>query len=203
VHCDHVLPPPVRLPKWSPALPPGDLRAIWLHWTGGGYEQVFPAYHFCLAGADDVVVHATHDLCANMRDLRAEPAGPYAAHTAGRNSYAIGVAACAMEGATPAAFGPAPLTAAQCAALVVVCARLVRWYAIPIAAVRTHAEAACEDGYFGIGEDQRWDIARIQPAPHPLDASDATTAGNWFRQRIAAAVEHFDRAEPFDRGGVD
>ena len=192
MHCDHVLPPPVRLPNWSPALPPGDLRAIWLHWTGGGYEQIFPAYHFCLAGADDVVVHATHDLCANMRGVRADPAAPYAAHTAGRNSYAIGLAACAMEGATPAAFGPAPLTGAQCEALIVVCARLVRTYAIPLAAVRTHAEAACEDGYFGAAQDQRWDIARIHPAPQPLAASEATAAGNWFRDRIAAAVEHFE-----------
>jgi hypothetical protein len=189
VHCDHVLPPPSPLPNWSPVLPDGDLRAIWLHWTGADYAQVFPAYHFCLAGADAVVVHATHDLCANMRDVRAEPARAYAAHTAGRNSFAIGIAACGMAHATPAAFGAAPLTAAQCDALVAVSARLVRRYAIPLAAVRTHAEAAVDDGYFGAAEDQRWDIARIVPSPAPLDPREALATGDWFRERIGAELQ--------------
>jgi len=193
VHCDHVLPPPVRLPKWSPALPGGDLRAIWLHWTGADYERVFSAYHFCLAGADDIVVHATHDLCANMRDVRSDPARPYAAHTAGRNSFAIGIAACGMADAVPEGFGPAPLTAAQCEGLIAVSARLAAHYAIPLAAVRTHAEAACEDGYFGSGDDQRWDIARIAPASAPLDPRESTETGDWFRARIAAELERLRR----------
>jgi hypothetical protein len=178
-------------------LPAGDLRAIWLHWTGADYERVFPAYHFCLAGAGEIVVHATHDLCANMRDVRADPARPYAAHTAGRNSFAIGIAACGMADAVPAAFGPAPLTAAQCAGLVAVSARLVAHYAIPLAQVRTHAEAAAEDGYFGCGEDERWDIARIAPSPSPLDPREATMTGEWFRARIAAMLERPRR------GGVE
>jgi len=189
VHCDHVLPPPIRLPNWSPTLPEGDVRAIWLHWTGADYAQVFPAYHFCLAGADDIIVHATHDLCANMRDVRVDPARPYAAHTAGRNSFAIGIAACGMADATPHAFGAAPLTAAQCDALVTVCARLVHAYAIPLADVRTHAEAAVEDGYFGTGDDERWDIARIAPSVAPLDPREARATGDWFRERIGAALK--------------
>jgi hypothetical protein len=193
VHCDHVLPPPVALPKWSPALPAGDLRAIWLHWTGADYARVFPAYHFCLAGADAIVVHATHDLCANMRDVRADPAAAYAAHTAGRNSFAIGIAACGMANATPADFGPAPLTAVQCDALVAVSARLAAAYAIPPAAVRTHAEAAFEDGYFGADDDQRWDIARLAARAEPLDPREAVATGNWFRERVARAMERFDR----------
>jgi hypothetical protein len=188
VHCDHVLPSPVPLPKWSPTLPAGDLRAIWLHWTGADYARVFPAYHFCLAGAEAIVVHASHDLCANMRDVRADPARPYAAHTAGRNSFAIGIAACGMADAVPAAFGPAPLTAAQCDGLVAVSARLAAQYAIPLAAVRTHAEAACEDGYFGSAPDERWDIARIVPSNAPLDPREARATGDWFRARIAAAL---------------
>jgi len=174
-------------------LPAGELHAIWLHWTGADYARVFDAYHFCLAGADDIVVHATHDLCANMRDVRVDARLPYAAHTANRNSYAIGIAACGMANAVPAAFGPAPLTAAQCDGLVAVSARLVAHYAIPLAAVRTHAEAACEDGYFGAGEDERWDIARLAPSDAPLDPREAALTGDWFRARIAAELERLDR----------
>jgi hypothetical protein len=141
-----------------------------------------------LRGASEVLVCATHDLRANMRDVRAEPALPYAAHTAGRNAYAIGIAVCAMDSATPADFGPAPLTEAQLDGLIAVCTRLVHRYAIPLANVRTHAEAALEDGYFGSGPEQRWDIARFAPRPDPLDPAEAVAAGAWFRSRIAAGV---------------
>jgi hypothetical protein len=168
-----------------------------LHWTGADYERVFPAYHFCLAGAAEIVVHATHDLCANMRDVRADPGLPYAAHTANRNSFAIGIAACGMADALPGAFGPAPLTKAQCAGLIRVSARLAAHYAIPLAAIRTHAEAACEDGYFGAGEDERWDIARIAPSPAPLEPREAAATGDWFRTRIAGELERLNR------GGID
>lgn len=177
----------MRLREWRPAFPPGDLRSIFLHWTGGDHAAVIAAYHFCLSGAEDVFVHATCDLRANMRDLReGRPAG-YAAHTEGRNSWSIGVAICAMADATPADFGPAPLTAAQIDAACVVAARLAKAYAIPTAAIRTHAEAALEDGYFGCGPDERWDIARLAAAPEPLLPSDARRVGDLLRARIAAA----------------
>ena len=187
MHYAGILPGPVRLPNWDPILPDGELHAILLHWTGSTYERVFPAYHFCLSGADAVVVHATHDLRANMRNVRAESDRPYAAHTAGRNSYAAGIAVCGMLAATPFDFGPAPLTRAQVEGAIAVCARLVRRYGIPIGAVRTHAEAALEDGYFGSGPDERWDIARLEPRPQPLETHEATAVGAWFRERIAAA----------------
>jgi len=168
-------------------LPAGDLRAIWLHWTGGDYATVFPAYHVCLSGADDVVVHHTHDLRANRRDVGAAPDLPYAAHTAGRNAWSIGLAICAMRDAVPHDFGPAPLTEPQLAALCTVAARLAAAYGIPLAAIRTHAEAALEDGYFGDGDEQRWDIARLVPAPAPLVPEDALRVGALLRARIAAA----------------
>ena len=187
VHPSVVLPPPVRLREWRPVFPAGELRAIWLHWTGGDYASVFPAYHFCLSGPDDVVVHQTHDLRANMRDVRERSDLPYAAHTAGRNGWSIGLAICAMRDAVPHDFGPAPLTEPQLGALCTVAARLAAAYAIPLAAIRTHAEAALEDGYFGAGEDQRWDIARLAPAPSPLAAGEALQVGAPLRERVAAA----------------
>lgn len=176
----------MRLRDWRPVFPAGELRALWLHWTGGDYAAVFPAYHFCLSGSDDVVVHQTADLRANMRDVRVQPDLPYAAHVAGRNGWAIGLAICAMRDATPHDFGPAPLTEPQIAALCSVAARLAAAYGIPLAAIRTHAEAALEDGYFGAGDEQRWDIARLVPSPDPLVPDDARRTGELLRARIAA-----------------
>jgi hypothetical protein len=177
----------VRLREWRPAFPAGDLRAIWLHWTGGDYAAVFPTYHLCLSGARDVIVHQTHDLRANMRDVRVASDRPYAAHTEGRNSWAIGIAICGMLGATPEDFGDCPLTEPQLAALGTVCARVADGYGIALAEIRTHAEAALEDGYFGAAGERRWDIARLAPAPAPLDPAEARAAGDILRARIAAS----------------
>jgi hypothetical protein len=163
------------------------LRSISLHWTAHDYEAVFPAYHFCLRGVSEIEVVATHDLRANMRDVRGDSRQPYAAHTAGRNSWSIGLAVCAMAGARPSDFGPFPLLDAQVDALCRVAHRLAGAYGIPLAAIRTHAEAALEDGYFGAGdEDRRWDIARLTARPGPLEPHEATATGDLLRDRIAA-----------------
>lgn len=184
VHPPLLLPRPVRLREWRPELPAGELREISLHWTAGDYAQVFSSYHFCLTGASDVTVVATHDLRANMRDVRADPDVPYAAHTAGRNAWSIGLAACAMAGATPAAFGAFPLTAEQVDALCRVAARLAQAYRIATAAVRTHAEAALDDGYFGDRPEERWDGARLAPSSAPLGAAEARATGDALRARV-------------------
>ena len=177
----------MRLRDWRPAPPAGELRSISLHWTAGDYEAVFPAYHFCLRGVSEIEVVQTHDLRANMRDLRADPSEPYAAHTLGRNSWSIGIAVCGMGGARPSDFGSYPLTAAQIDALCVVARGLADAYAIPLAAIRTHAEAALEDGYFGAGDDDlRWDIARLEARAEPLEEREAVLTGDVLRARIAA-----------------
>ncbi|HEY0395892.1 MAG TPA: N-acetylmuramoyl-L-alanine amidase [Candidatus Elarobacter sp.] len=189
MHQPVVLARPVPLREWSPELPPGDLRAIWLHWTGHAYDQVFPAYHFCISRPDDVLVHHTHDLRENMRDVQLDPEAPYAPHTRGRNSWAIGLSIAAMHEATPSDFGPYPITEAQLDGLCAVAARLARFYGIAPAAIRTHAEAALDDGYFGAGgASQRWDIARLRSSPEPLRPAEATATGDWFRARIAALI---------------
>lgn len=150
---------------------------------------MFPAYHLCVSGSRDAVVHHTFDLRANMRDVATEPALPYAQHTAGRNSFAIGIAVCAMEDATPHDFGEYPITEAQVEAACIVAARLARFYEIAPSEIRTHAEAAHDDGYFGAGDDDcRWDIARFTPSTAPLDSSEARACGDVFRERIAAML---------------
>jgi hypothetical protein len=158
-----------------------------LHWTAGDYLTTFSAYHFCLTGALAVRVHATHDLRANMRDLRRESSGDYAAHTAGRNSFSVGIAICAMRGATPHDFADYPLTPDQVEALCLVAARIAAFYEIALDAIRTHAEAALDDGYFGAGDDEvRWDIARLEPRAAPLAPVEAAAVGARLRERISA-----------------
>jgi hypothetical protein len=165
------------------------LRSISLHWTAHDYDEVFSAYHFCLTRPDDVVVHHTHDLRENMRDVRLDASLPYAAHTRGRNAWSIGISIAAMAGATPNDFGAYPLTEPQLDAMCRVAARLAAFYAIDVAAIRTHAEAALADGYFGAGSDElRWDIARRRPSTEPLAPSEATATGDWFRSRIAGLL---------------
>jgi hypothetical protein len=182
-----ILARPVPLREWRPELPAGDLRSIALHWTAGDYATVYAAYHFCLTGPETVLVHQTHDLRENMRDVRRDPDGAYAAHTRGRNSWSIGLAVAAMRDATPADFGPFPLTGAQLDGLCRVAASLAAFYRIEAAAIRTHAEAALDDGYFGAGDDEvRWDIARLRPSAAPLAPEEARATGDWFRERIAA-----------------
>jgi hypothetical protein len=168
--------------------PPGELRYVYLHWTAGAYGEVFDAYHFC-AGLDEreqACVFATRDLRANMRDVRSATPGSYATHTAGHNSYAIGLAACGMLGATPHDFGRYPLRDDLLALVCATAARLCTFYAIAVDAehVRTHAEAALEDGYFGAGPDERWDIARLRPSAQPLAAAEAREVGDLLRERV-------------------
>jgi hypothetical protein len=189
MHRPVVLDPPVSIREWKPVLPEGDLRSISLHWTGHRYDEVFPAYHFCISGHDGVLVHHTHDLRENMRDVRLDPSLPYAPHTLGRNSWSIGLSIAAMQDATPSDFGPCPFTAAQLDALCEVAAALASFYGIDVAAIRTHAEAAVEDGYFGAGPGhRRWDIARLRPSAEPLEPSEAARTGDWFRERVAGLI---------------
>ena len=134
------------------------------------------------------VVEATNDLRLNMRDVRSLADGSYVAHTAGRNSFAAGVAIAAMRDATPQNFGAYPMTQAQIDAMSSLVARIAATYGIPIDRehVMTHAEAAVDDGYFGSGEGERWDIARLAPRVDPLTKHDAREAGDALRARIRA-----------------
>jgi len=180
-------------PHWSleqsePALPAGRIDRLYVHWSAHDYRSVFPAYHFCITRAegDQIVVVNTHDVRDNMRDVAEGPERPYAAHTRGRNAYALGVSAMAMHEATPADFGRFPLTEQLVDALCRVTATLASIYRVPLDAahVMSHAEAALHDGYFGTGPNERWDIARLAEDPRPLLPRDATRVGDELRARM-------------------
>ncbi len=167
---------------------PKPLQTVYLHWTAGDYEETFAAYHYCIALRDGVpTVVETHAPSANARDLR-DASDAYAAHVAGRNSFALGVAVCGMRDASPHDFGAFPLRDDMLDLACAHVAQLCAIYAIPIDAehVRTHAEAAVADGYFGCGDDERWDIARLRADDRPLERAEAAAVGDALRARIRA-----------------
>jgi hypothetical protein len=181
-----------NIEDWRPDLPSGRIDRIYTHWSAHDYGSVFPAYHFCVAVADDgrIVVVNTHDVRENMRDVSLAPEEPYAAHTRGRNSFALGISIMAMQDASPPDFGAFPLTEPLIDGLCSVAARLAEVYGVPIDAehVMSHAEAAVHDGYFGTAPQERWDIARLIPDPRPLVPHDAIETGDVLRSR---ARQHF------------
>ena len=134
-----------------------------------------------------MLVAETNRIDANMRNLRKTPDEPYAAHTRGRNSFAVGISVMAMERATPQDFGRYPLTEELIDGLCVVAARVAGFYGVPIEPghVMTHAEAAVADGYFGTAPEERWDIARLQASPAALRPAEAAQTGDRLRRRIA------------------
>ena len=176
--------------------PEGRIERIYLHWSAGDYATVFPAYHYCVIYEDAKArTVRTNDLRANMRDVRAAPGEPYAAHTGGRNSYAAGLSIMAMQDARPDDFGPYPLREEAIDELCRTAAAIASFYGIPVddEHVMTHAEAALIDGYFGTAQDERWDIARLAPSDRPLVPQDAGIAGNELRQRIRSHQSRANR----------
>ena len=115
----------------------------------------------------------------------------YCASVRGRNSHGVGVSIAAMEGASPASFGAAPIDATRieflCAAAGALCAKYGIDAHVPEACY-THAEAALWDGYFGTGDDERWDLALLEPARIDRDGLAALVpqTGDRLRRRIVA-----------------
>lgn len=168
-------------------LPDGRVERLYLHWSAGRYDAPSSAYHFVVGYRQgELFAQQTHDVRENMRQLSEDL--EYAAHTRGRNSYAIGVSALSMLDATPHDFGTQPLTEELVDALCGMCAYLAARYDIVIDAdhVMTHAEAAIIDGYFGLLPEERWDLARLAPAAQPVTPHEAIATGERLRQRIRA-----------------
>lgn len=177
-----------KLHEWTPDLPQGRIEHIYTHWSAHDYTFVFPAYHFCVATTDagDIVVVNTHDVRENMRNVYDSPDEPYAAHTRGRNSFALGISIMAMENARPEDFGACPLTEPLIDGLCLVGANLAKYYGVPIDAehIMSHAEAALHDGYFGTLPEERWDIARLHAEARPLVPQDGIDIGEELRARM-------------------
>jgi hypothetical protein len=173
---------------WQPDLPQGRITNIYTHWSAHDYQSVYPAYHFCVAttASGEIVIVNTHDVRENMREVYNDPDLPYAAHTRGRNSFAIGISIMAMQDARPDDFGKYPLTSQLIDGLCLLGARLAKFYDVPIDAehIMSHAEAALHDGYFGTEPEQRWDIARLREDSRPLEPRDAIVTGDEMRAKM-------------------
>jgi len=166
-------------------LPEGRIEKLYLHWSARAYDQPSASYHFVVGYRQGrLFALQTHDVRENMRPLTVDM--EYAAHTAKRNSFAIGVSALSMLDATPQNFGSQPLTDELVDALCAMCAYLAQRYGIAIDAdhVMTHAEAAIHDGYFGLTSEERWDLARLKPAQEPVTPAEAQATGEVLRQKI-------------------
>lgn len=127
------------------------MKHIIVHWTAGAYAPSNldrQHYHRMIDGFG-TVYNGNFPISANVPPLER---GKYAAHAAHHNSWAIGVAICAMHGAKESPFdaGRYPIRQAQVDALVELCADLCREYDISVENVKCHSELPRQAG--------KWDI---------------------------------------------
>ena len=64
----------------------GRIRKIYLHWTAGGYDQLFPDYHLLVRGNGSLVT-STRDWTETLP------------HTWNRNTGSLGIALCCAKDA--------------------------------------------------------------------------------------------------------
>ncbi|MDL2280302.1 peptidoglycan recognition protein family protein [Selenomonadales bacterium OttesenSCG-928-I06] len=132
-------------------------QAIYLHWTAGGYNTVFSTYQFCIKGNGDVYTKETYIQTGG-------------AHTYGRNSNSIAVSLCCAFGASPdkdgLPTGDCPPTANQIETAAKLIEVLAKKFGLEINYdnIKTHAEAALEDGYGPHSGDPntRWDLWKLK-----------------------------------------
>ena len=160
-------------------------RRIILHWTAGGaFANAVDrrSYHYLIQQDGSVVMGVP--VKRNLRSIpRGTPRSEYAAHTAGLNSWSVGVALCGMRGAEQGGpYGPDPITEPQVLAMCSFVGQLCRDWGLRVDAdtVFHHAEAQTVHGRPQSG---KWDITEL-----PF-ASDVPTGevGLWLRARIYLA----------------
>lgn len=166
---------------------------IYLHWTAGKYDTVFPEYHICITGDGDIYM-STPDLWEVL------------SHTWKRNSGSVGIALCCAYGANTNYLGlykPTDTQIEVMAQVIEVVADAL-WLTIDKPHVLTHGEAADnEDGLYVHEKyavwstpqpddgDTRWDLEFLgteeSPSYNPK-ATDGSRGGdilrgkaNWYR----------------------
>jgi hypothetical protein len=161
------------------------MKRIILHWTAGRHtaSATDRKYYHVIIQGDGTKVAGDHPISANKSPMKPS----YAAHTRNCNTDSIGVAVAAMWNAKERPFdaGPAPITPAQCDALVKAVAYLCIEYGIPVRGdtVLTHAEV---QPTLGIKQSGKWDIRWLPGLPV---AGDPVMVGDMIRARVAAEVQ--------------
>ena len=162
----------------------GDIDCLYLHWTAGWNGQFFDDYHINIDG-DGTVYLSTDDLSQKL------------AHTWHRNSRAVGISmaccATAQYDGLNTRWGECPPSSAQIEAMAKVVDVLCAALGLPIDYdhVKTHSEAADEDGYGPETTCERWDL-KVLPDYSTSDNADEaknTDGGdlirgkaNWYKQ---------------------
>ncbi len=139
----------------------GKIKRIFLHWSGGHYEDVYGEYHLSIDGKGNI-----HQTCEELTEIKA--------HTYKRNSKAIGIALCCCADANAKQgcntdFGTEPPTLLQIEVMARVIAILSNKLNLPINAnnVITHCEIALEDGYgpYSGDPETKWDLWYLPDLP--------------------------------------
>ena len=167
----------------------GRIRHIYLHWTGGRYDQCFDDYHINIGEKGEIFL-----TCDEFMD--------YKEHTWYRNSGAIGIALCCCYKADPGDakrdelphidFGPFAPTQEQIESLAMVVATITEAMDMDINedTVMTHEEAAVLDGYGpGSGDvSTKWDLWYLPDLPETkeLRPGGRVLRGKsiWYRSKL-------------------
>ena len=165
--------------------PPQDLHRLTMHWQVGTLTQCAEDYNFeTFLNGNEWDAKITQDPRHNAITLSAaSPNGSYAAHTLDHNSNNIGCAVSGMFGATPSDFGQYAIQQHELDLYLVMCGGICVKYNIdPLDSdyVKTHAEYAIIDGYFG----ERWDFARLNGSNDPLSVEEANKTAYDMRHRM-------------------
>jgi len=114
-------------------------------------------------------------------------------HTWQRNSDLIGLTVCGMAEATSRDWGKYPIQPEQIKELCLAAAEIAFLKKIQTQNIKTHAEWAIVDGYFG----ERWDLARVNPGK--IDIKIAIETGDELRRRIKMFKERMIKSLIYPR----
>jgi hypothetical protein len=200
-----------------PAVPPGDLTRVYLHWSAEEYHCTDASYHAVVALSGDAwEIAYTHDVRKNAKSTFSEV--NYAEATAGRNRGSCAIAIDGLIGKfSPSDFGSEPIQMHEveylCAGAAAFCVRYGidalghatdddvyggAFYGEPT--ILTHSEAANMVGVppqyaaYGpapIGTSERIDLACLVPAPpgEQVTPTHAYVVGTELRARIHAYAQ--------------
>lgn len=142
-------------------LPKAKMKRVHFHWTAGGPKASAVDkmhYHF-IVEQDGTIVLGDHPVTANEKIARG---APYAAHTRGANTGAIGIGLSGMAGATESPFnaGKYPITQKQFDAACQLAAVLCEFYSIEVGPKTTLTHAEVQKN-LGIRQRSKWDYTRL------------------------------------------
>ena len=146
---------------------------LYLHWSAGHYDQLFPEYHINIDG--EGTVYTSTDDFSQVKS-----------HTWCRNSGAIGISLACCYGGTTEDLGQEPPTFIQIEAMAQVIAVLAAALELPLerSRIMTHAECADEDGYGPATTCERWDLWFLKNGDTPGTGGDILRGkAIWYQQQ--------------------